>query len=53
MVHPIVVCLSDVHSYGLESEAISLLTPLDDDRAGDHGAAWTVQWTDVYGTSAA
>ena len=53
MVHPVVVCLSDVYSYGLEGEAISLLTPLNDDRAGDHGAPGTVQWADVYSTGAA
>ena len=53
MVHPVVVCLADVDSYGLEGEAISLLTPLNDNRAGDHGAPGTVQWADVYSTSAA
>ena len=53
MVHPVVVSLSDVDSYGLEREPVTLLTPLDDDRAGDHGATRTVQWTDVYATSAA
>ena len=53
MVHPVVVCLSNVDSYGLESEAISLLTPLNDDRTGDHGAPGTVQWADVYSTGAA
>lgn len=53
MVHSVVVCFSDVDPYGLESEAIPFLTPLNDDRAGDHGASWTVQWTDVDGPSAA
>ena len=53
MVHPVVVCLSDVDSYGLEGEAISLLTPLNDDRAGDHGTTRTIQWADVYSTCAA
>ena len=37
----------------LEGEAISPLTPLNDNRAGDHGAPGTVQWADVYSTSAA
>ena len=53
MVHPVVVSLSDVDSYRLECEAISLLAPLNDERAGDHGAARAVQWTNFYSTSTA
>ena len=36
MVHPVVVSLSNVDSYGLERKPVALLTPLDDNRAGDH-----------------